>query len=75
MQARPEQARAKGLTNETFNTEAQKRIEQYIDSYFSTHAPPRSFGIMNNTEGTAGSRDLAKEAARQCALGKPAACN
>jgi len=62
MQANPEQAAKHGLTESTFNKEANQRIEQYVNSFFA---------LPNTGISTEGQRD----AARQCALGNPAACD
>jgi RHS repeat-associated protein len=62
MQVNPEQAAKHGLTESTFNKEANARIEQYVNSFFA---------LPNTGISTEGQRD----AARQCALGNPAACD
>ena len=61
LEANPERSAKHGLTEATFDKEANKRIEQYVNSFF---ALPNT-GI---------STDIQREAARQCALGNPAAC-
>ena len=60
MQANPQHAAANGLTEATFNKQAEQRISQYVDWFYlgtSTLSP----GMI--------------DAARQCALGNPAACD
>jgi RHS repeat-associated protein len=63
MQANPEQAKKNGLTEATFNAEADRRISQYVQNYF-------------RMSGNVMSSDHAKEdMTRACALGNPAACD
>ena|SRR5579871_1621440 len=60
MQANPTAAAQHGLTDKTFDAQAQKRIEDYVHWFY------QGSSFANN--------DIAEEAARQCALGNPAAC-
>ena len=62
LQANPTGAAAHGLTSSNFDAEAQKRIEQYVSSFYSTA-----------TEGWR-VHHMKEDAARLCALGNPAAC-
>jgi RHS repeat-associated protein len=57
-------ARKRGLSAENLDAEAAKRVGAYISSFFST-MPGSIFGP---------SRAAQEDAARQCALGNPAAC-
>ena len=61
MQANPEQAARHGLTPSTFDREANERIEQFVSAFFAL----RNTGISTESQ---------RDAARQCALGNPAAC-
>ncbi len=61
----PNAARERGLTAENLDEEAAKRIGAYITSFFAT-MPGSMFGP---------SRAMQEGAARQCALGNPAACD
>jgi hypothetical protein len=63
MQANPEPARRNGLTEANFNAEADRRISQYVENFF------RMSGNVMGTD------HMKEEAARQCALGNPAACD
>jgi len=60
MQANPEQAKARGLTDRTFEKEAQKRISEYVRWFSSATGANKSH--------------MDEDRARQCALGNPAAC-
>ncbi len=60
MQANPAAAAQHGLTEKTFGAEAQKRIEDYVHWFYA------GSNFQNN--------NIQEEAARQCALGNPAAC-
>jgi len=62
MQANPELAKKHGLTDATFDAEADRRISQYVENFFLMSG--NVMGTDRNKEG----------AARQCALGNPAAC-
>lgn len=62
MDVNPEQAAQNGLTPATFDREAQKRINKYINSFYSQYNGMLAF------------RPGEIDAARQCALGNPAAC-
>lgn len=60
MQANAQQAQSHGLTTASFDREAEKRISRFVESFYS------------------GLRDVSPvqaDAARQCALGNPAACD
>jgi len=61
MQANPVEAANHGLTPSTFNAEANKRIEDYVRSFYAGSDFQQSNVIQ-------------EDAARQCALGNPAAC-
>ena len=63
MQANPEQAKKNGLTEATFKAEADRRISQYVENFYQM-----SGNVMS-------SNPIEEDAARQCALGNPAACN
>ena len=63
MQVNPELAKKKGLTEATFNAEADRRISQYVENFFRM-----SGNVMS-------SDSIKKDMARQCALGNPAACD
>jgi RHS repeat-associated protein len=63
MQVNPELAKKNGLTEATFNAEADRRISQYVENFF------RMSGNVMSTD------HVKEEAARQCALGNPAACD
>jgi RHS repeat-associated protein len=63
MQANPELAAKKGLTEATFNAEADRRISQYVENFYRM-----SGNVMS-------SDNVKEDAARQCALGNPAACD
>jgi RHS repeat-associated protein len=62
MQANPEVARKNGLSEATFNTEADRRISQYVENFY------RMSGNVMSTD------DWKIGAAGLCALGIPAAC-
>jgi len=59
----PQQAARQGLTEKTFEIEFQKNIMAYVDWYYATRPAYTRSG------------PIAEDAARQCALGNPAACN
>ncbi len=63
MQANPELARKNGLTEATFDAEANRRISDYVDRFYRM-----SGNVMSSDH-------LKEAAARQCALGNPAACD
>jgi RHS repeat-associated protein len=63
MQVNPELARKNGLTEATFNAEADRRISQYVENFFRM-----SGNVMARD-------DMKEDMARQCALGNPAACD
>jgi RHS repeat-associated protein len=63
MQANPEAAAKNGLTDETFDSQANKRINNYVNWFYQNS----SFGEGQNI--------IREDAARQCALGNPAACD
>jgi len=65
IQYAPRAARERGLTATNLDAEAAKRISAYVTSFFST-MPGSMFGP---------SQAMQEDAARQCALGNPAACN
>jgi hypothetical protein len=60
MQANPVEAAEHGLNDQTFDAMAQKRIQDYVHWFY------QGSSFMNN--------GVKEEAARQCALGNPAAC-
>jgi RHS repeat-associated protein len=60
LQADPVGAAKLGLTEKTLDAEATKRIEQYLQNEFRAHE--------------IGMSPVQEDAARQCALGNPAAC-
>jgi RHS repeat-associated protein len=62
MQVNPELAKKNGLTEATFNAEADRRISQYVGRFY----------VMSGN--TMSSDSVKADAARQCALGNPAAC-
>jgi hypothetical protein len=62
MQVNPELAEKNGLTEATFNAEADRRISQYVENFYRM-----SGNVMS-------SDPLQYYAARACALGNPAAC-
>lgn len=62
MQANPEQAAQHGLTEATFDNQANQRISQLVEWFYSQ---PVNSNINSEAQ---------RDAARQCALGNPAAC-
>jgi hypothetical protein len=60
LEADPVGAANHGLTAKTFDAEANKRIEHYLENEFRAHE--------------VGMSPVQEDAARQCALGNPAAC-
>jgi hypothetical protein len=62
MQRNPEKAKKSGLTEANFDSEANRRISQYVENFY------RMSGNVMSTN------NVGVEAARQCALGNPAAC-
>jgi hypothetical protein len=62
MQANPTLAAKKGLTETTFDAEANQRISTYVNNFY------RMSGNVMSVD------PLQQDAARQCALGNPAAC-
>jgi RHS repeat-associated protein len=62
MQANPELAKKNGLTQANLNAESDRRISQYVENFYR---------MSGNVMGT---NNMKEEAARQCALGNPAAC-
>lgn len=63
MDVNPVLAAKKGLTAATFDAQANQRISDYVERFFRM-----SGNVMS-------SNNVAEEAARQCALGNPAACS
>ena len=61
LQANPVEAGKHGLTNKTFDVQAQGRIEDYVRWFYAGSDFQQSSVIQ-------------EDAARQCALGNPAAC-
>lgn len=64
LQANPVLAAKRGLTDATFESEVKKRIAGYVEREFSMSIPSNYRGQSHWQE----------DAARQCALGNPAAC-
>jgi len=64
LQVNPVAARNAGLTEATFDQEVAKRISTYVQNYY---APTHLFGTSSGAA-------VKEDAARQCALGNPAAC-
>lgn len=65
LQANPAAASRTGLTSENIDAKATKRITDYVDRYYRQPG-----GILGFSPGL----EMRREAARQCALGNPAAC-
>ena len=63
MQANPELAAERGLTEATFKAEADRRISQYVDGFY------KMSGNVLSTD------HIREDSERQCALGNIAACD
>jgi len=63
MQANPELPKKNSLTEATLNAEADRRISQYVNNFYRM-----SGNVMSSDK-------VKEDAARQCALGNPAACD
>ena len=68
VQASPGQAKRAGLSAANLDRIANQRISRYIEHYFNSLTP-----LFSRTHG-GGYSEGERDAARQCALGNPAAC-